>query len=65
MSQPQNHQLSGPISTYMACTPIVQLLYQALTDKIKASTTVNQAMDPIAQGAAKKAHLNQKQWFLF
>ena len=39
----------------------VQLLCQALTDEIKASTTVNQSMDPISQGTARKAHLKKKQ----
>ena len=65
MSQPQEpsakwtyiylHGLHSQFSCYT----------KLLTNEIKASTTVNQAMDPISQGAARKAHLKQKQWFLF
>ena len=51
--------------TYTWLSLPVQLLYQALTDETKASTTVNQVMDPIAQGTSRKAHLKKKQWFLF
>ena len=64
MSQPQNHQLIGPTSTYMACTPSLAAIPSS-THQAKASSTVNQAMESIAQGAIRKAYLKQKQWFMF